>query len=154
MKPLVPIFLFLISIEILFLFNSSLVNHSWHCSSAPKLLSVSEFSCLLPSFSYLREFSFLVARQCWGLKNHSWQYNSWKHNIQLLYEWRVPAFKLPIKIGLPGEGLQDCCVGKQELAKTYLALLLLIFNTFVKSGIADNVEQVRQFFLASFQFKC
>ena len=51
----------------------------------------------------------------------------------------------------PGEGLQDCCVGKQELAKTYLALLLLIFNAFVKSGIADNVEHVRQFFLASFQ---
>ena len=51
----------------------------------------------------------------------------------------------------PGEGLQDCCVGKQELAKTYLALLLLIFNVFVKSGIADNVEHVRQFFLASFQ---
>ena len=43
----------------------------------------------------------------------------------------------------PGEGLQDCCVGKQELAKTYMALLLLIFNAFVKSGIAANIEHVR-----------
>ena len=51
----------------------------------------------------------------------------------------------------PGEGLQDCCVGKQELAKTYLALVLLIFNAFVKSDIADNVENVSQFFLATFQ---
>ena len=44
----------------------------------------------------------------------------------------------------PGEGLQDCCVGKEELAKTYLALLLLIINAFVKSGIAADVEHVRQ----------
>ena len=50
----------------------------------------------------------------------------------------------------PGEGLQDCCVGKEELAKTYLALLLLILNAFVKSGIASNIEHVWQFFLASF----
>ena len=42
----------------------------------------------------------------------------------------------------PGEGLQDCCVGKQELAKTYLALLLLIFNAFVKSGIAADKRKV------------
>ena len=35
----------------------------------------------------------------------------------------------------PGEGLQDCCVGKQELAKTYLALLLLIFIPFVKVAL-------------------
>ena len=28
--------------------------------------------------------------------------------------------------------MQDCCVGKEELAKTYLALLLLIFNVFIK----------------------
>ena len=44
----------------------------------------------------------------------------------------------------PGEGLQDCCVGKQELAKTFLALLLLIFSAFVKSGIAAKIEHVRQ----------